>query len=313
MQCYSCKLTRGRSRRKNNTNDDEDDDDDGDDEFIIINSKKSQQIKEVKFGKNAKSDPQSPLSSTSKRLEKRLRRLIQNLFAQVINSSSSPSKIPADTYIRVRLPEHKTSITTSTTLTNGSIVTGSIGGHLVFYQFKATSNTYLTHTRWMGRERGAIRSMVALDNGEFACGFTNGSLLVWNSEWTHGVKYELDNGGGGGDLNDQQSTVWSLTLFEVSKQHRFLASGTCGEIKIWDLDGMNDGDKKGGGRRRRKKHSIKDCEYIALCMTSLSDDGDLASGYNDGTIIVWHLSMNILFMSHKLKCKLNVSWGGRGF
>ena len=151
----------------------------------------------------------------------------------------------------------------------------------------------------MGRERGAIRSMVALDNGEFACGFTNGSLLVWSSEWTHGVKYELDNG-------DDQSTVWSLTLFEVSK-HRFLASGTCGEIKIWDLGGMNDGDKK-----IKRKHSIKDCEYIPLCMTPLSggDDGgdDLASGYNNGSIIVWHLSMNILFMmSHKIKCKLNVS------
>jgi WD40 repeat protein len=310
MQCYSCKQTRGqRSRRKNNT-----DEEDDDDEFVIINSKKSQQIKEVKFGKNSKSGAQSsPLSSTSKRLEKRLRRLLHTLFAQVINSSSSssPSKIPATTYIRVRLPEHKTSITTSSILTNGSIVTGSISGHLVFYQLKTTSNTYLTHKRYMGRERGAIRSMIALDNGEFACGFTNGSILIWNSEWTHGVKYELDNGG---DLNDnKQSTVWSLTLFEFSTKHRYLASGTCGEIKIWDL---NSGDKK-----IKRKHSIKDCEYIALCMTALSDDnGDdinLASGYNDGSIIVWHLSMNILFMSHKIKCKLNVSytcmgWGGGG-
>ena len=155
MQCYSCKQTRGqRSRRKNKAHSEDDDGDDNDDEFIIINSKKSQQIKEVKFGKNSKSDAQSHLS-TSKRLEKRLRRLIQNLFAQVINSSlsssssslSSSSKIPADTYIRVRLPEHKTSIITSSILTNGSIVTGSISGHLVFYQLQTTSNTYLTHTR----------------------------------------------------------------------------------------------------------------------------------------------------------------------
>ena len=77
-----------------------------------------------------------------------------------------------------------------------------------------------------------------------------------------------------------------------------MASDSYGEIKIWDLEKSQ--------TKIGLTHTIKDCPYIALCLTAMSHE-DLASGYNDGSIIVWHLSMNILFTSHKMKQKLIVS------
>ena len=217
-------------------------------------------------------------------LQIRLRRLIRQWFSKSHSKPKDEDAKRDEIYIKFRLTEHKTSVISSAILTNGHLVTGSLSGQIVYHYLRHDSTRYLTGHKDLGRDVGAVRSLLALSNSEFASGFSNGSIIVWHSKWTDGIKCRLDEA--------HKDPVWSMTL--LSK--RYMASGSYGEIKIWDLEKTKIG----------LTHTIKDCPYIALCLTTLSHE-DLASGYNDGSIIVWHLSMNILFTSNKIKQKLIVS------
>jgi hypothetical protein len=217
-------------------------------------------------------------------LQFRLRRLMRQWFSKSHSKSKNEDDKRDEHFIKFRLTEHRTSVVSSAILTNGHLVTGSLSGQIVYHQLNHDSTSYLTGHKDLGRDVGAVRSLLALSNSEFACGFSKGSIIVWHSKWTDGIKWRLDEA--------HKDPVWSMTLLTK----RYMASGSYGEIKIWDLEKTKIG----------LTHTIKDCPYIALCLTALSNE-DLASGYNDGSIIVWHLSMNILFTSHKVKQKLIVS------
>ena len=263
MQCYSCKQSRSRSKRP----------------------KRNEALTD------SDSDNQDDTKTTRTSLRKRLRRLLRHWFANLSIEGDESKKLneKMNEYIKFRLTEHKSSVITSAILTNGTIITGSLQGQIVYHLLKhgqSESCTYLTGQKSLGRELGAVRSLLALSNSEFASGSSNGSIIIWNSKWSEGVKCRLDG--------SHKDPVWSMALLS----ERYMASGSYGEIKIWDL-----------GKWPSKivtTHSIKDCPYIALSLAALSSE-DLASGYNDGSIILWHISMNILFTSHKVKTKLIVS------